>query len=52
MVLLGRGDFEAGWAGYHWHFKCPSYPYTHSPQPAWDGTPLDGRTILVQYSRG
>jgi tetratricopeptide (TPR) repeat protein len=50
-LLMGR--FEQGWAGYEWRWKCKEFkplPPLHSP--LWDGSPLDGRTILVHAEQG
>ena len=50
-LLMGR--FEQGWAGYEWRWKCKEFgslPPFHPP--LWDGSPLDGRTILVHAEQG
>lgn len=53
LIWLLRGDYERGWPAYEWRFKCKrstSLPaYT---QPRWDGSPLDGRTILLYAEQG
>jgi Tfp pilus assembly protein PilF len=52
VVLLGRGDYEAGWPEYEWNARCPSYARQEFDAPAWDGSPLAGRTILIHCDRG
>src|SRR5271166_4126010 len=50
-LLMGR--FEQGWPGYEWRWKCKEFgslPPFHPP--LWDGSPLDGRTILVHAEQG
>ena len=47
------GRFEQGWPGYEWRWKCKEFgslPPFHPP--LWDGSPLDGRTILVHAEQG
>jgi tetratricopeptide (TPR) repeat protein len=54
ITLLVRGKFEQGWAEYEWRRK----PANKTPirrdltQPDWDGSPLDGRTILIHAEQG
>src|SRR5262245_45065940 len=44
---LQRGDFERGWPEYEWRWKIRGVSRRSFRQPDWDGSPLDGRTILV-----
>ncbi|MDA0261640.1 MAG: tetratricopeptide repeat protein, partial [Proteobacteria bacterium] len=48
--LLVRGDFEAGYAAleYRWHGR-PRRPFH---QPAWDGSALAGKSLLVWSEQG
>jgi tetratricopeptide (TPR) repeat protein len=51
MVLLLSGDFAAGWPEYEWRWQLPGA----SPRPTgvqWDGSPLEGRTILLTLEQG
>jgi hypothetical protein len=44
---------EQGWTDYEWRFKCKrfgSLPPFHAP--LWDGSPLEGRTILIHAEGG
>jgi tetratricopeptide (TPR) repeat protein len=52
MLLLGEGDYAAGWPEYAWYSKCSSYYGSRFAQPLWDGSPLEGRTILVVCDHG
>jgi len=49
---LLRGDYEAGWQGYEWRFRCRSFPHRPFEQPTWDGSALDGRSILLHTEQG
>jgi len=52
LALLEIGDFERGWPEYEWRLKCPQYAIPQFRQPAWDGRPLEGRTILLYADHG
>jgi tetratricopeptide (TPR) repeat protein len=47
---LLAGEWEAGWREWEWRFRC--YPVPPRPMPRWDGTSLDGRTLLVHAEQG
>lgn len=51
LSLLRQGDFARGWALYEarWSMWGSTYP-KHAP--AWDGGPLDGRSILLTAEQG
>lgn len=54
LLLLRRGFYAEGWDHYEWRWKKPAFS---SPQrdfgvPQWDGTPLDGRTIVLHSEQG
>jgi len=53
-VWLAAGDFERGWPEYEWRSHCPGFamPPLPCPRPAWDGSPLEGRTILLRAEQG
>ena len=46
------GDFERGWPEYEWRLKVSQYAIPSFRQPLWDGSPLDGRTILLHADHG
>jgi tetratricopeptide (TPR) repeat protein len=52
FVRLGQGDFAAGWQDYAWRFECKDYSRRRFDAPAWDGSPLTGRTLLVHAEQG
>jgi tetratricopeptide (TPR) repeat protein len=46
--LLLQGDFERGWLELDWRRLKRTNPGSRAfPQPAWDGSPLDGKTIVL-----
>jgi tetratricopeptide (TPR) repeat protein len=53
ISLLLRGQFARGWQEYDWRRLKPSNPGSRPfPQPAWDGSPLDGKTIMLFAEQG
>jgi tetratricopeptide (TPR) repeat protein len=44
---LQKGDFARGWPEYEWRWRIPGVQRRDFDKPAWDGTLLDGRTILL-----
>ncbi|KAA0889865.1 tetratricopeptide repeat protein [Oryzomonas rubra] len=53
LSLLARGEYRDGWLEYEWRFKKSNpVPERHFDQPRWDGSPLDGRTILLHCEQG
>lgn len=52
VVWLTRGDFGRGWAEYEWRHHAPEVSLGPSPLPEWDGSPLDGRTVLLRAEQG
>jgi tetratricopeptide (TPR) repeat protein len=52
LLLLER--FEEGWAEYEWRWGCPTIvpPPLPYPAPVWDGSPLEGRTLLLRAEQG
>jgi Glycosyltransferase family 9 (heptosyltransferase) len=52
--LLARKDFQEGWVEYEWRWKCKNsaHPLQKFAQPEWDGSPLEGRTILLYTEQG
>jgi tetratricopeptide (TPR) repeat protein len=52
LTLLQQGDYERGWAEYEWRRRKPDSGIRPLPQPAWDGGPLHGRTILLHLEQG
>ncbi len=52
LAWLAMGDFERGLPEYEWRFRCRAFAMPSFPQPIWDGSPLDGRTILLYADHG
>ncbi len=52
LNLLGAGDYEAGFAEYEWRLKLAGGAVSHTARPSWDGTPLEGATILLHAEQG
>ncbi len=52
MAWLCMGDYARGWAEHEWRLRQTDYHQPPMPQPRWDGTPLAGRTLLVQCEQG
>jgi hypothetical protein len=52
-LYLLQGDFERGWPLYEARWNCRDFPrYPSWPSPRWDGSPLEGRTILLFAEQG
>nr|CAA9291163.1 FOG: TPR repeat [uncultured Armatimonadetes bacterium] len=49
---LSLGDFEHGWPLYEAGLRSGARPPRGLAQPQWDGSPLDGRTLLVHAEQG
>ncbi|MFV1966392.1 MAG: FkbM family methyltransferase [Pirellulaceae bacterium] len=52
IVWLLLGQFERGWQEYEWRWKCPGSRLPEFERPRWDGSSLDGRTILLYAEQG
>ena len=56
LVLLMKGEFEEGWREYEWRFQSKEISrdigYTNNKIPVWDGSPLNGKTILIMSEQG
>ncbi len=52
LACLQRGDFARGWTEYEWRFRCREHPVLDQGRPFWDGSPLDGRTVLLWAEQG
>ena len=49
---LGQGNFAAGWPEYEWRWKRDEFRRAPLAEPEWDGSPLDGRRLLVRAEQG
>jgi len=54
IILLLKGNLPQGWKEYEWRLKCDDITSTKRifPQPAWDGTNLNGKSILIWTRQG
>ncbi|HEY9896864.1 MAG TPA: tetratricopeptide repeat protein, partial [Candidatus Sericytochromatia bacterium] len=55
LTLLLNGDLLPGFAAYEWRWqvKLPTFqPMRPLPQPRWDGSPLNGKTIFLHAEQG
>ncbi|MGK7904359.1 MAG: tetratricopeptide repeat protein [Hormoscilla sp.] len=55
MALLLSGDMENGFREYEWRWQWGEFAQQNSPsidRPLWDGTTLQGRTILLHAEQG
>ena len=52
MLLLSLGRFGEGWAEYEWRFPANRVAPRAFGRPAWDGSPLGGRILLLWAEQG
>lgn len=52
QALLKLGRFAEGWPEYEWRWPCNLVARPSIPCPRWDGSPLNGRSILVHTEQG
>jgi tetratricopeptide (TPR) repeat protein len=52
LALLSQGDYREGWQEYEWRWKRRGHELRRFEQPTWDGSPLQGRTILLHAEQG
>jgi len=54
MLLLLAGDYREGWAEYEWRWQAGNFlaKIPELGRPQWDGSPLEGRTLLIQMEQG
>lgn len=53
LAYIAMGDFEKGFRGYEWRYSRPSQGSLRTyPQPRWDGSDLEGKTIFVHAEQG
>ena len=55
LALLLTGDLERGFAEYEWRWEtdqAKKLQWFHLAQPVWDGSDLNGKTILLRCEQG
>ncbi len=52
LLYLLYGDFAEGWKEYEYRQRQPDYPRRAFAQPLWDGTSLEGKSILIHVDGG
>jgi tetratricopeptide (TPR) repeat protein len=52
LTWLQMGNYEQGWPEYEWRWKRKRSRPCGYRQPLWDGSPLQGRTILLHLEQG
>lgn len=54
ITLLLLGQYKEGWREFEWRHQNPGFasPRRNFGQPLWDGSPLDGKTLLVHTEQG
>jgi tetratricopeptide (TPR) repeat protein len=52
LTLLLTENFEQGWQEYEWRLRAKNRSFPTLHQPGWDGTPLNGKSILVHAEQG
>lgn len=54
LNLLLQGHYDEGWREYEWRWRKSDFtsPIRHEDVPLWDGSPLNGRTILLHAEQG
>ncbi len=52
LALLRQGQWQQGWPEYYWRWRTHDFKIPPFPQPAWDGSHLQGRTIVIYAEQG
>ncbi|MHB8898301.1 MAG: FkbM family methyltransferase [Thermoguttaceae bacterium] len=52
IIQLTTGDLPSGWPEYEWRLELEDAAVSPLCRPRWDGSPLDGRTILLFLEQG
>ncbi|MFM9265650.1 tetratricopeptide repeat protein [Tychonema sp. BBK16] len=52
LSLLLFGDLRRGFAEYEWRWRTPQLKPREFTQPVWDGSSLQGKTILLHLEQG
>ncbi len=52
VLRLLQGDFAGSWADFELRWSLPDWPVPAFQGPRWDGSALDGKTILIFHEQG
>ena len=52
LAHLLLGDFTTGWQQYEWRWKKMDFTPHGRPEPLWDGSDLQGKSILLHCEQG
>lgn len=52
LAQLLAGNFGRGWQGYEWRQRAGEVYLDDFAEPRWDGSSLEGRTILIHAEQG
>ena len=52
LTWLKQGRFRDGWVEYEWRFAAGEVSRPEIAVPRWDGSPLNGRSILIHTEQG
>jgi len=52
LLWILRGDFQRAWSDYEYRWENNGLVRRHEDRPRWDGSPLQGKTILVYAELG
>ncbi|MEG4444008.1 TIGR03032 family protein [Microcoleus sp. AT9_B5] len=52
MALLQMGEYTQGFAESEWRWQTNNFTPFICPQPLWDGSDLNGKTILIHTEQG
>jgi tetratricopeptide (TPR) repeat protein len=52
ILWLLQGDWGRGWKEYEWRWRTRDFTRHSFRQPLWDGSALEGRTILLHAEQG
>lgn len=52
VCLFLQGDWPEAWREYEWRLHNPKHVRVKHDAPQWDGSPLAGRTLLLEAEQG
>ena len=52
FALLLTGNYKEGWVENEWRLQTKAHSLRNFHKPKWDGSPLNGKTILVLAEQG